>query len=171
MKNGEQSIGLLESDGGKTNRTRRPILNERIGRQIGRFAERLKEAIGDEPVRSFGRRAGISEGALRQYLKGNRFPDLDLLAAIADTANVNLLWLATGEGPMRGESVVASIPCAGHVDMEALIKALALVESFRVGAPVEQKAKAVATAYALLANEGRPLDADAIRQVVESLVK
>lgn len=162
---------LSNSDTTKETRTRRPSLTPELGHKVGRFKDRLKLITDGESLRGFGRKAGISEGALRHYLNGDSFPDLDRLAAIAEEANVNLLWLATGEGLMRGESVVSSMPCSVDMKMDALVRALALVESVKPDAPLEQKAKAVAMAYALIANEGRPLDADAIRQVVESLVK
>lgn len=38
------------------------------GARIIPFPARLKEAIGDESVRSFSRRCGLSEATLRDYL-------------------------------------------------------------------------------------------------------
>lgn len=173
MKSGEESNDYLESDAMIENRTPRPIRDSKSDVRIGRFGERLKEAINGESVRAFGRRAEVSEGALRQYMKGNRYPDLDILFAIAQTANVNLEWLATGEGPMRGERVGVSAPCAGHdagVDVGMLAAALAAVELSRMDLPTERKVKLVAAIYALFAKEGRVLDAQAVRQVVDSLI-
>jgi transcriptional regulator with XRE-family HTH domain len=65
------------------------------------FAERLKACIGDDSLRAFASKAGISPTALRQYLIGKSEPTRPMLLAIAHTAGVNVAWLATGDGPMR----------------------------------------------------------------------
>jgi transcriptional regulator with XRE-family HTH domain len=65
------------------------------------FAERLKACVGDNSLRAFASKAGISPTALRQYLIGKSEPTRSMLLAIARTAGVNVAWLATGDGPMR----------------------------------------------------------------------
>jgi len=52
-------------------------------------------------VRGFSKSSGISESVLRRYLSGDSDPGMKALIAIARVSNVNVLWLATGEGPMR----------------------------------------------------------------------
>lgn len=159
-----------ESDAGKdTSLSRHFLSNESDGESDG-FKNRIKQAMGEEKNRAFARRAGISESGLRQYIKGESLPTLDKLIAIADTARVNLLWLATGEGPMRGASVESVTLCAGHVDVDTLTRALMLVEVMGAGLPVERRARVAAGIYELFAKEGRTLDADAIRQVAELLI-
>lgn len=65
---------------------------------------RLREVLGNESLASFSRRCGISEGGLRKYLEGAS-PSTTNLIAMADTANVNIEWLAAGRGPkMRGSA-------------------------------------------------------------------
>ena len=64
------------------------------------FAERLKCVINSESVRGFAHRCGISEGALRNYLSGGE-PTRPALIAITAATGVSLLWLASGQGPMR----------------------------------------------------------------------
>lgn len=46
------------------------------------FADRLRQVIGDEAIYAFGRRAGISDTALRSYLKGS-VPGIDKAVKIA----------------------------------------------------------------------------------------
>lgn len=75
-----------------------------IGMRKIPFAERLKEAIGDETVRSFSRRCGLSEATLRDYLKGSSYPTIDRLQKIAVTAGMPMAWfinepLAINEAP------------------------------------------------------------------------
>lgn len=164
---------LINSDTTKETRTQRPSLTPELGHKVGRFKDRLKTITDGDSLRGFGRKTGISEGALRHYLNGDSFPDLDRLAAIAEIANVNLEWLATGEGPMRGERIGVSEPCARYdagVDVGMLAAALAAVELSRMDLPTERKVNLVAAIYALFAKEGRVLDAQAVRQVVDSLI-
>lgn len=82
--------------------------------RIIRFKERLVEVIGDEAVLSFAKKSGMSEGVMRSYIRGDTFPSLDRLEAIANAAEVDLNWLATGkeatrqlvEVPVRKDNVV-----------------------------------------------------------------
>ena len=74
------------------------------------FRDRLVEAIAGEPVAAFGRRCGTSESLLRGYLKNGNKPGLDHLVAIADTANVNIEWLATGRGPKQRGDTTPYVP-------------------------------------------------------------
>lgn len=68
------------------------------------FAKRLETAIGDQSRRAFAKAAGISAGALNQYVTGKSEPTRPVMNAIARTSGVLLRWLATGEGPMRPET-------------------------------------------------------------------
>ncbi|MFN4097786.1 MAG: helix-turn-helix domain-containing protein [Sphingomonas sp.] len=65
--------------------------------------DRIRSAIGEEPVAAFARRCGFGESLLRKYLAGAE-PSAKNLARIADAAGVSLEWLATGRGPMRREA-------------------------------------------------------------------
>lgn len=60
--------------------------------------QRIREAIGDEPVAAFARRCGFGESLLRKYLAGAE-PSASNLAKIAQAAGVSLEWMATGRGP------------------------------------------------------------------------
>lgn len=85
----------MESDAKKENRTECPILPE----GIGRFNERLTKLIGDESVRAFGRKVGISDTTIRKYLTGETEPTLSRFVAIAVACDVSVEWLAIGEEP------------------------------------------------------------------------
>jgi transcriptional regulator with XRE-family HTH domain len=65
------------------------------------FKDRLLQIMGGASKRSFAEKCGISEGALRSYLKGETTPDLDTLHAIADVGGCTLAWLAAGQGTMK----------------------------------------------------------------------
>ncbi|WP_368158405.1 helix-turn-helix transcriptional regulator [Aeromonas sp. R10-2] len=62
---------------------------------IGSFPERLTEVIGTQSVRSFAEEIGLSEGAVRAFLKG-RLPRADDALAIARAKGVDLVWLLSG---------------------------------------------------------------------------
>ncbi len=89
--------------------------SELTGNNPDRFCDRLKLALGDESTNGFAKSCGYSESTMRGYLSGS-IPSLEKAAHIAKKAGVNLLWLATGEGPMRpGEQSEAS---AGASELE-----------------------------------------------------
>lgn len=66
------------------------------------FSERLKIAIGSESTNAFAKRCELRESTIRGYLSGS-MPSVDKAVALAQAANVNLEWLATGEGSMRAD--------------------------------------------------------------------
>ena len=67
-----------------------------LRRGIGSFPERLTEVIGTQSVRSFAEEIGLSEGAVRAFLKG-RSPRADDALAIARARGIDLVWLLSGE--------------------------------------------------------------------------
>jgi phage repressor protein C with HTH and peptisase S24 domain len=102
------------------------------------FADRVKHLQGEQSARSFARSVEISEGALRAILAGGK-PTLDTLVALARGGGVNLEWLATGEGPMRPNSIALpvlnqtlSIPAEIAEDL-ALVRRLDIQASAGVG--------------------------------------
>ena len=132
-----------------------------------------------ESARSFALRAGISASAVRQHLSGKSLPNLDTFLATAKTGNVNLVWLATGEGDKdaheaRG-SPGGSEGCAGHgVDEAVLARSVEAVEEALALAgkevPPDTKAKMVARVYVGLARPGSPADHAEIMRLIRSML-
>ncbi|HXE96783.1 MAG TPA: helix-turn-helix transcriptional regulator [Dongiaceae bacterium] len=91
---------LLNSETSDLNLTKLPSSEK----ELGSFADRLKEVIGGQSVRSFAAACGLSDGGMRQYLAGKSEPGLDALIKIAFVGNVNINWLASGEGDKQKES-------------------------------------------------------------------
>lgn len=153
MKKIYKSVEIIEPDALEENRTPRPIHDERIGR----FGERVKMIVAQEKSRrSFAHKVGLGESTVRNYENGKRLPDLDVLLALCDQSGVNLLWLATGEGPKypqtRGslDSVIDEESASYHrfqMRMEWVRKAVKAVQMMGKNAPDEQKAEAVARVY------------------------
>ncbi|MBF0368557.1 MAG: helix-turn-helix transcriptional regulator [Magnetococcales bacterium] len=109
-------------------------------------------------MRSFARKTGISDTAIRHYLAGKGEPSLSKLIAVAQASELNLLWLATGEGSMRaGEEETprpgdGSIPGYPEIDAAMIIQAMDAVEGHLKG-------------------EGSDIRAGAMRPLVVALCK
>ncbi|EOG2833199.1 helix-turn-helix domain-containing protein [Salmonella enterica] len=63
---------------------------------INSFSKRLREGIGNESVRSFAKRCGLSDTAIRAYLSGKSLPTIDNLATIASITGRSVSWLIYG---------------------------------------------------------------------------
>jgi len=63
------------------------------------FIARLNDVVGDEPVLSFSRRCGVSEGTIRNVLLNGAWPRTDNLVSFANAGGVLVDWLATGRLP------------------------------------------------------------------------
>ena len=124
------------------------------------LSERIRQTIGDESVASFSRRCNIGDSTLRKYLDG-ALPNSINLVAIADAANVNIEWLATGRGPkQRGAAAPDVVPAAAPeaspvpVNIDQLVVAIAAVEeglsAIRRTLPPSKHAQLIASAYGLL---------------------
>ena len=65
------------------------------------FSKRLTIALNKESAYAFSKRTGINDSLIRKYITGASLPNLDRAVELSIALNVELLWLATGEGPMR----------------------------------------------------------------------
>ena len=74
-----------------------PSLDPSLNNDLGSFPARLQEVMGTQSARGFAQRIGLTEGTMRNLLKGG-IPKLDTALRIASEANVSLEWLATGKG-------------------------------------------------------------------------
>lgn len=118
---------------------------------IALFAARLREAIGEESIRSFARRCGLSDAVLHVYLRGDTMPTLDRLDQIA---------AAAGRPPGWFIGAVDAPGTATRLDAGTLRLALELVENAAslLGLPPESSARAglVARVYELIAGASDP---------------
>ncbi|EDL3541858.1 hypothetical protein CRW69_13220 [Salmonella enterica subsp. enterica serovar Newport] len=64
---------------------------------INRFSERLAIAMEGLSNVALASSCGLSESAIRSYLKGRSYPGIDKIEAIAKACNVPMSWLITGE--------------------------------------------------------------------------
>ncbi len=74
------------------------------GKALEGFHRRLKQALGNESESMFSKRAGIAKSGFNRILRGGT-PTLASLIAIADTAQVSIDWLATGQNTAMMEDI------------------------------------------------------------------
>lgn len=119
--------------------------------------------MGEENPTAFGRRCGVGEATLRNIINSGAQPRTDNLVAIADAANVNIEWLATGRGArQRGAPSIPTIPPAppqteSTVNLEDLDRLELAIEAVEEGLdtlyrelPPAKRAKLIVAAYDLL---------------------
>jgi phage repressor protein C with HTH and peptisase S24 domain len=93
------------------------------------FAERLKIAIGKEPLKAYSRRAGMSDTGIRRYFEGS-LPSIDKAYQLADAAGVDFLWLCLGLGE-SGKNGVEE-PNISGAKTSVLADDFTLVDSYAV---------------------------------------
>lgn len=72
------------------------------------FVTRLEKVIGNEPLRSFARRADMTDGGLRRYLYEGTIPPIDRALNLAKAGGVSFEWLVFGTGEQAKSHQVAS---------------------------------------------------------------
>ncbi|MEA1062286.1 helix-turn-helix transcriptional regulator [Erwinia sp. HR93] len=78
---------------------------------IMQFGERLKEAIGNESVMSFAKKCGMSDSLIGRYIRGQSYPGIDKLPAIASASGKPLEWFLTGttdDAPQKKNEIEVS---------------------------------------------------------------
>ena len=71
--------------------------------------ERVEFAIKPDSIRSFASKIDVSEGTLRRVIKGED-PKLSIIERIAKTAQVDLMWLITGQSSTLKNAADSSHP-------------------------------------------------------------
>jgi len=94
----------------ETERSSSRVELERENIQDSGFSERFKIALGDESAYAFAKRTGINDSLIRKYVTGASVPSLDRAVELTSALNVELLWLATGDGIMRKLDGVKETP-------------------------------------------------------------
>jgi transcriptional regulator with XRE-family HTH domain len=95
------------------------------------FASRLAEVCEDMQLPLRGRQTQlakmlhVSQQAVRKWLDGEAFPEMDKVLAIADWAEVNVNWLLQGAGPKYDKTLPT--------------RALVIDEVMRFGTPEDRR--------------------------------
>jgi len=66
--------------------------------ELGARIEKISQLVGGK--RALAEKADIKESQLYRYINGKNIPSVKVVVDIADAADVDAGWLATGDGPM-----------------------------------------------------------------------
>mgnify|MGYP002139121465 CR=1 FL=1 len=92
------------------------------------LSDRLDELRGSLSYKAFAELVGMSESGMRKYFPPfNSLPTIDKALRIARTCNVNLEWLATGQGPKHPDGVAEQTVRPDEFDEE-----YALIDGYHV---------------------------------------
>jgi len=86
------------------------------------FVARLKECIGDESVRSFAKRAGLSPSGVRACIAGSSDPSRTAVQKMAIAAKRDPSWLAYGTEPNLAHSTFLQTPSSLFLKLFASLK-------------------------------------------------
>ncbi|GGY35092.1 hypothetical protein GCM10008098_30400 [Rhodanobacter panaciterrae] len=142
--------------------------------------------LSEGSMAAIARRCGFSEGAIRSWRDGQSDISRERCIVMAKTLNISLIWLITGEGPMRPDAAVnepaslpsseqpvsLAMPAASHqennsarsvrlaVDSRVLAAALRLLQSYvgLLGGSLNpmQRADVLAELYDILRSADEP---------------
>lgn len=141
------------------------------------FSERMRALMATQKsVNSFAKTAGVTEGAIRNYLRGGVKPSQKVLEAIARTAGVSVIWLATGEGeqtPAAGELLFGT-PSEREVMKLAIKDAEEILNVLKTDITPDQKADLMLTLYDYYAasrDAGTDISADNVISFIQEKLK
>lgn len=119
-------------------------------------AEDFKERLGailakEKSLNDFAKRCEITGSLIRNYLYGKSLPGLDKLVIMAKVAQVEIKWLATGEGPMKPGEVaeVQQTPVDEKLLETALEVSEELLESLGKRGTPKQRTQLILALYDL----------------------
>ena len=143
------------------------------------FSERLHALIAEqENASAVARAVGVAEGTIRKWKNGISSPNIRDTALLAKALKVNLLWLATGEGPKtpleavdRNHACEQSTGYGAVLRLEWVRKAVEAVEIIGKDAPSDRKAAAVERAYVRLAETQGEADMLDVMRIIQTALK
>ena len=92
------------------------------------LSARLDELRGNRSYKAFAEQVGMSESGIRKYFPPfNSLPTIDKALRIARVFNVNLEWLATGQGPKHPD-----VDAELMVQREVFDEEYALIDGYHV---------------------------------------
>jgi DNA-binding phage protein len=122
-------------------------------------------------VNALARKAGLSQSGIRRYFSGGE-PTRKVLIALANAAQVDVLWLATGAGAMVGGAAEPETGAAGvKLNPEALRLAIETVEESLADTgrrlPPDRKAEMVTAAYELFTGGEGKIEKSVVLRLVK----
>ncbi|HGY4723317.1 TPA: helix-turn-helix domain-containing protein [Citrobacter amalonaticus] len=103
-----------KNDEKEAKKTNRFFLEE----EINRFGKRLEEAMGGESKTAFAKKCGISDTVIGKYLRGESYPSINKLPAIANACGKSMNWLIIGRDDAQGTVNKTDINSQGATEDE-----------------------------------------------------
>lgn len=133
------------------------------------FAGRLKIIMKEHSVNKFAKKCGFSESVIRSYLKGG-VPGLDKATRIAKIADVDISWLATGEGSPDKGGVDVSAYSGDVIDKHVVAQSVEAVKQYLDKTKEDMNPDAFANAV-LAVCDLAPKYGDIDLQLIENIMK
>ena len=114
------------------------------------FPSRVADILRHEKsVNAFAKKSGVTEGTLRNYLKGKTKPTRSNVEAIARAGSVSLSWLLSGKGDKQAPSTdIAPLTNAQSDLLQKILLDLAKLEAdTHTTLTPEKRARLVVTAF------------------------
>lgn len=92
-----------------------PILEKGIGSSDG-VTDRLREVIGKRTLKEVSAFWGVPLSTIGNMLNRGTAPSLALSCKISQLENIDVFWLATGEGSMRAQPGAPGLPLTAEQD-------------------------------------------------------
>lgn len=143
------------------------------------FSGRLHALIeSHENASMIAREVGVVEGTIRKWKSGASLPKIRDAVFLAKALNVNLLWLATGEGPKHpqtrgspGSVQEKSVDYVCDSQKGWIRKAVEAVEIIGKDAPADRKAVAVEKVYDRLVQTDGAADMIEVMRVIQAALE
>jgi len=69
---------------------------------VATFAQRMKEAMGDDSYADAAQRLGVAKSTIASYVTGTRNPKRAFIKLVAEVYNVSPVWLMGADAPRQG---------------------------------------------------------------------
>jgi len=69
---------------------------------VATFAQRMKEAMGDDSYADAAQKLGVAKSTIASYVTGTRNPKRAFIKMVADVYNVSPVWLMGADVPRQG---------------------------------------------------------------------
>lgn len=94
---------------------------------VGSIGQRIAHVRGSESQAAFARRLEVHKNTLGYYERGERAPDSNFLAKLAETG-VNVHWVVTGEGPVLLSELGTQVGRPGTFNRDRLFEVVEVLE-------------------------------------------
>lgn len=138
-------------------------------KKMGQRIKHVRESHGIDQD-AFGVAIGAARNTIYRWEKGLAYPPADVLFIVHEKYGINIHWLVTGEGSMKGEEIPRDRQDAPALDTEVLQRVIVSIEQGiakkDVVVEAERKAKIITFIYELAVKTGQTADEEMVAKVL-----